>query len=49
MGSVDEVLTFVSLNLDERVNINISLYDLRADHNPKSKVTSYFLKLGKPY
>ena len=28
------------------MNLNISLYDLRDQYNPKSKITSFFVKLG---
>ena len=37
----------MTFNLDEKVNINVSLYELRQDYNSKSKVTSFYLKLGK--
>lgn len=37
----------LSFYLDDTVSLNVSLYDLRDQYNTKSKVTSFFLKLGK--
>lgn len=36
----------LSFHLDEEVAVNISLYDLRDQYNSKSKVTSFFVRLG---
>jgi hypothetical protein len=43
---VEEALTMLSFHLDEEVAVNISLYDLRDQYNSKSKVTSFFVRLG---
>jgi hypothetical protein len=46
ISSIDEALTFLSFNLDGDASLNISLYDLRDQYNPKNKLTSFFLKLS---
>jgi hypothetical protein len=44
---VEEALTMLSFHLDDEVSLNISLYDLRDQYNTKSKVTSFFVKVGR--
>lgn len=36
----------MSFYLDENIPLNISLYDLRDQYQSKSKVTSFFVKVG---